>query len=137
MTERMKNIDLALIYELWNEYGSAVHDGDLERWMALWVDDGKRMAPNAPASIGLEQIRAAAGPLFDLFIFEAFRVSPDEVQILGDRAYAHGTFAYSMTPKEGGDLIEDNGKFLTILQKQADGSWKIEIDCFNSDLPAV
>lgn len=136
MTERMKNIDVALIYELWNEYASALHDGDLERWITLWIDDGKRMAPNAPACNGLGQIRAAVEPLFDLFKFEAFDVSPDEIQILGDRAYSHGTFAFSMMPKAGGGLIDDNGKFLTILEKQADDSWKIAVDCFNSDLPA-
>lgn len=135
MTERIRNVDLALIHELWNEYASAVLDGDLERWMGLWIEDGKRMAPNAPANMGLEQIRAAAKPLFDLFRFEVFDVSPALVRILGDTAYSHGAFAFSMTPTEGDEMIEDSGKFLTILQKQADGSWKIAVDCFNSDLP--
>ena len=104
--------------------------------MSLWVDDGKRMAPNAPASVGLDQIRVAVEPLFELFDFEEFNVNLDEVRILGDRAYSHGAFAFSMTPLAGGDLIEDSGKFLTILDKQADGSWKIAVDCFNSDMPA-
>ena len=27
------------------------------------------------------------------------------------------------------------GKYLTILKKQTDGSWKIYRDCFNSDVP--
>jgi uncharacterized protein (TIGR02246 family) len=133
--EREMVSDVAQIYDVWKAYGSAVYEGDLNRWLALWIDDSKRLAPNAPASVGLEQIRIAVEPLFELFDFEAFGVNPDEVQILGDQAYSHGTYGFSMMPKAGGDVIEDRGKFLTILEKQVDGSWKIAVDCFNSDLP--
>lgn len=54
-----------------------------------------------------------------------------DVQILGQRAYSHGTFDITVTPKEGGDTLELQGSFLTILEKQDDDSWKIAIDCFN------
>jgi len=54
---------------------------------------------------------------------------------LGDRAYSHGLYGFSMTPKAGGDTTKVTGKFLTIFQKQADGSWKIAIDCFNYSPP--
>jgi ketosteroid isomerase-like protein len=40
-----------------------------------------------------------------------------------------------MTPKEGGQTIRGRGKFLSILKKQADGSWKFAIDCFNDNTP--
>jgi len=40
-----------------------------------------------------------------------------------------------MTPKAGGKTIKLDGKYLTILERQADGSWKIAIDCFNSNVP--
>jgi ketosteroid isomerase-like protein len=133
--EREMVSDVAQIYDVWKAYGSAVYEGDLNRWLALWIDDSKRLAPNAPASVGLEQIRIAVEPLFELFDFEAFGVNPDEVQIFGDQAYSHGTYGFSMMPKAGGDVIEDRGKFLTILEKQVDGSCKIAVDCFNSDLP--
>ena len=68
MTERMKNIAVALIYELWNECTAACHNGDLECLMSLWIDDGIQMAPDAPRRVGKEQIRAAMQPTFDLFI---------------------------------------------------------------------
>jgi ketosteroid isomerase-like protein len=51
-----------------------------------------------------------------------------------ERAYSHGTYAFTMTSRrEGGDTLEISGKFLTILEKQVDGSWKIAIDRFNYD----
>ena len=128
--------DVAKVKEVFSQYASAVKDGEVERWMSLWSTDSKRLAPNAPASVGAEEIQVAIGPLFELFDFEEFIVNPDEVQILGDHAYSHGTYSFLMTPKAGGATIEDSGKFLTILEKQADGSWKIAVDSFNTSLPA-
>ena len=136
MTERMKNIDVAQIYELWNEYADAWCTGDIERWIALWTDDGVQMPPGAPRNVGKEQIRKANQPGMDQNDYE-MKIIPDEVQVLGDRAYCHGLGGFTMTPKEGGDAAEFVGKFLTILQKQVDGSWKIAIDCFNSDAPSA
>ena len=117
-----------------NEYVGAMRDGDMERWIALWVPEGKQMPPNAPARVGLEQIREGNRPMLELFNTE-MSVFPDEVRVLGDHAYTHGNYDYSLTPKEGGEAITGSGKFLTILKKQADGSWKIAIDCFNDNAP--
>lgn len=92
------------------------------------------MPPGAPRRVGRALIRAEAKPLFDLFDNRT-AVYPEEIQVLGDLAYTHGKYEIAMTPKEGGDSLEIKGKFLTILRKQVDGSWKIAIDCFNSDTP--
>ena len=35
-----------------------------------------------------------------------------------------------------GEKMAGAGKFLTIFQKQDDGSWKIARDCFNGNGPA-
>lgn len=127
--------DVVKVKEVFEEYASAGAAGDLERWMSLWSADSKRLAPNAPASMGAQEIRVAVGPVFELFDFEEFIVNPEEVRIFGDHAYSLGTYSFLMAPKAGGDTIEDSGKFLTILEKQADGSWKIAVDSFNTSLP--
>ncbi|MCP5094586.1 MAG: SgcJ/EcaC family oxidoreductase [Chloroflexi bacterium] len=132
MTERIKNIDVSLVYEVWNEYTASVNAGDLERWMELWVDDGIRMSPSdfGPRQIGKDEIRAVMQPGFDAFKYE-IAINPEGVQILGEEAYSHGVFDLTLTPKVEGDTLELKGKFLTILAKQSDGCWKIAIDCFN------
>jgi ketosteroid isomerase-like protein len=40
-----------------------------------------------------------------------------------------GTFAISGSPAAG------QGKFLNVLKRQPDGSWKVAISIFNSDRP--
>ena len=36
-----------------------------------------------------------------------------------------------VTPKEGGETVEEKGKVLEILQRQPDGSWKIAREIWN------
>lgn len=129
--ERDMASDVAQVYALWNEYVAACQNDDLNRWMSIWVDDGIQMAPDSPSRIGKQQIRAAMQPTFDLFTMSNMIINTEQVQVLGDQAYSHGTYTFDMAPKEGGEISSFSGKFLDILEKQADGSWKIAIDCHN------
>jgi len=133
--ERNLVSDVAQIYKMWIEYAAAINDGDINRWISLWIDDGIQMPPDVPRSVGVPQIRGSIEPIFEIINFENFHINTDEVHILGDQAYTHGLFFTSMTPKNGGETIDVTGKFLTILTKQADGFWKIAVDCFNSNSP--
>jgi len=63
--ERIINTDVALVYDLWKEYADAWSAGDMERWIALWIDDGIQMPPGMPRNIGKEQIRTANQPGMD------------------------------------------------------------------------
>lgn len=131
-TERLKASDMAKIYKLWNEYAAAINDEDTERWSALWCNNAVRMPPDAPQSLGKEQIQKLSQFQIDHF-HTKLSINPEVVCILGDKAYTYGTFTSVATPKQAAHEgeFQRNGKFLTILEKQADGSWKILIDCYN------
>jgi uncharacterized protein (TIGR02246 family) len=131
MRERVQVADVAQVYELWNEAAAAANEGDIERWISLWIDDGIQMPPGAPRRVGKAEIRRAMQPLFRLFKTSKMIIQPEEVRILGDRAYSHGTYELEIAPKRGGETRSCSGKFLDILEKQVDGSWKIAIDCHN------
>ena len=77
--------DVAQVYEVWNEYAAAANAGDLERWMALWIDDGIQMPPDVPRRVGKEQIRVEMLPFFDLFDTSNMIIHTEEVRILGDQ----------------------------------------------------
>jgi uncharacterized protein (TIGR02246 family) len=94
------------------------------------------MPPGAPRRVGKEQIRREMQLLFDLFDTGNMSIQTEEVRILGNWAYSHGTYEFQMTPKEGGETRSYSGKFLDVLEKQVDGSWKIAIDCHNYDAPS-
>lgn len=132
--ERVQVSEVAKIKDLWHEYVASVNASDLERWLAIWVEDGIQLPPDAPRRSGKAMIRAEMQPLIELFDWQ-MAVYPDKIQVLGEEAYAYGLYEFVITPKEGGDSMGSNGKFLTILRKQIDESWKIVIDCFNYDAP--
>lgn len=126
--------DVAAINEIWIQYASSFSSGDLDSWISLWADHGIQMAPDAPAVIGKEQIRAKYESIFPQFIFK-LAIANEEVRVAGDWAFSTGTYTASITPKAEGETAEVAGKYLTILERQTDGSWKIVRDCFNSNAP--
>lgn len=126
--------DITAIKEIWNQYTFTCETGDLDRWISLWIDNGIQMPPDTPARIGKEQIRAEMKSLFDQFIIK-IPITCKEVRVAGDLAFSRGTYSISTTPKAGGETIKRSGKYLTILERQADGSWKIARDCFNFNAP--
>ncbi len=61
----------------------------------------------------------------------------EETKVLGDMAYDRGTFVMTMTPKDGSPNVTENGKYLVLLQRGADGLWKVAREIGNSNDPMV
>ena len=133
--ERGNKADIAALKEILNKYAATCHAGDLDGWISLWTDDGIQMYPGAPSRVGKEQIRAGMKPAFDHFILKIAIAPEMEARVSGNLGFTRGTYTLSMVPKEGGETSVFDGKYLTILEKQTDGSWKIARDCFNSNAP--
>jgi len=126
--------DVAAIENVLNQYAVAMNSGDLELWLSLHADNIVKMVPDAPAILGKEELRAHFTPIFDNFTNE-MTLYPEEAQADGDLGYAWGNYTLSMTPIAGGDTAFLDGKYLTIYKRQADGSWKMSHDCYNSYVP--
>jgi ketosteroid isomerase-like protein len=67
--------------------------------------------------------------------YESLQFSHVEMDGAGDMAYVYGTYTMVMAAAEGEEPAEDHGKYIEIWKRQADGSWKVALDIFNSDLP--
>ena len=126
--------DISAINNNIEQYTSSMNAGDLDGWISLWADDAIQLAPGAPAVIGKEQIRAKYESIFPLFVFN-MNIANEEVKIDGNLACSHGNYTVSMTPKAGGETIVIDGKYLSIEERQADGSWRIIRSCFNDNAP--
>jgi uncharacterized protein (TIGR02246 family) len=122
----------AAVESIWNEYSASLNAGDLDRWLGLWTEDGIQMPPGEPAVVGKKRIRTRNGAFLDRFTFD-MTITNEEVQAAGDWAYARGAYKAKLTPKAGGDAVPIDGKYMTVLVRQADGSWKIHRDIFNSN----
>ena len=67
--------------------------------------------------------------------FEDMQLNQVEVDGAGDIAYVYGTFSMILMLPDVEEPVPDAGKYIEIWRRQADGSWKIVMDIFNSDLP--
>lgn len=118
----------------WAKAGAAK---DLERTLSFMADDATEMVPNTPTATGKTALRKAWG---DMFSAPGFAISwqPTKVEVArgGDLGYSIGAYQTTMNDKSG-KPVTDRGKYVTIWKKQADGTWKVIVDAFNSDLPAA
>ena len=126
--------DIAAIEDALNLYGVAMNTGDLELFLSLHADDIVKMGPGAPATFGQEELRASTKPLFDNFTTE-MDYNREEIQVNGDWGFARGTFTATMTPKAGGEPLYMDAKTMALWKRQADGSWKLARNCYNSNVP--
>jgi uncharacterized protein (TIGR02246 family) len=92
------------------------------------------MPPGESPVIGKPNILARNSAVFEPFQV-TMTITNEEVVAQNDWAFARGAYEASLTPKAGGDDLTIDGKYMTILQKQSDGTWKIYRDIFNSNVP--
>ena len=99
---------------------------------AYYAPDATVLPPNAAAVKGNEALIAffASFPPLSNVVFEQV-----EVDGAGGLAYVWGTYSIDMLPPGTESPINDSGKFVEIWRKQKDGSWRVTLDIFNSDLP--
>ena len=62
-------------------------------------------------------------------------IEPIEVREAGDLTIEYGRYTLGMEP-EGANAMTDLGKYIVVHEAQDDGSSKIVLDIFNSNLPA-
>jgi uncharacterized protein (TIGR02246 family) len=132
-TEINTDADVAAINEIWNSYSSSLNDGDIDSWLSLWTKDGVQMPPDEPRVVGKDQLRQRNGGALDLFAVD-IEITNEEVEVDGSLAYSRGHYVATFSPKDGAQPIPVDGKFMTILKRQTDGSWKIHRDIFNSNV---
>ena len=56
-----------------------------------------------------------------------------ELSVNGDMAHDIGTYTLTIQPEEG-EAFSDNGKYVEIWKRE-NGSWKIDLLIFNSNVP--
>jgi len=101
--------------------------GDHAGVAALYTSDGMVMPPNGPTVTGPAAIAQFMGGFPKM---TSFQLANEVIEGRGDMAYIQGRYSMSM---EG--LAPDSGKYVEIRHRQADGTWPIAMDIFNSDVP--
>jgi len=108
---------------------------DVAAFLAMVDESGSMLSPNTPILSGKDAVgqwatAVMSNPGFAL----SWKPSMVEVSASGDMGYTIGTYELKLQDPKG-NLIADNGKYMTVWKKQSDGTWKVIADMFNTDLP--
>jgi uncharacterized protein (TIGR02246 family) len=126
--------DVAGIRSADSVFVAAANAGDAERVAEVYAEDGAVLAPNLPPQKGRTAVKAFWGGFLDAYTVR-FEVTSDTIEGRGDLAYNQGHYRFTAVPKaKGVPGVADEGKFLEILKKQPDGSWKYVVDMYSSNL---
>ncbi|MDA2924020.1 DUF4440 domain-containing protein [Acidobacteria bacterium AH-259-L09] len=130
-----READVEAINKLAEEYTVAFNAGDSATIVGLFANDGVLMPPDAPVRAGNQAIESWYQTRFDQFTIEQ-SISPEETEVAGDWGFGRGTYKSKFTPKDAGEAIDIEGKYIAILGRQPNGSWKITRLIWNRNNPA-
>jgi uncharacterized protein (TIGR02246 family) len=127
--------DEAAIRGVDSAWARAATAGDAAALTALYTSDAMLLPPfeqavkgDAVKKYNEGMTSAVSGPT---------ELTTQTVEGQGDLAYAVGAYRATLTPKKAGakPLPVETGKYLEVLKKQSDGSWKIAYDMWSADAP--
>jgi ketosteroid isomerase-like protein len=117
------------------EFTKANIDGDLEKIYSYYSDDAVFMPNYGPMAKGKSKMIQEEKEMRDSgFKIHSFNLNTMEVWGCGNMVYETGTYGISLTLPGMGNPVPDNGKYLTVWQKDSDGSLKIKYDIWNTDM---
>lgn len=123
--------DIAAHREMSQQFLDHAHAKDWQALSEMYEEDAVVMQMNTPMLVGRKAIRdywAAFPPIAEL------RFVDDGIVGGGDLVYVYGRYWLTF---EDPDLPADQGKYLDVRRRQADGSWKYVAEAANSSLAGM
>lgn len=99
-----------------------------------YAEQGRVMAPNSPASVGREAIKAGLTPF--MAMKPDLKQTTEALVVNGPLAIERGVYTISFTPPGSPAPIQENGKYM-VHWHNIDGKWLKVDEIWNSDLPAL
>lgn len=98
--------------------------GDAEAWADLFAKGAILMPLGEPEVTTRQGMVEYAKKTFDKFDLN-LSITPVEIEVFGDWAFARTAITGTFTPKTGGKSVQANLKEIALYRRQSDGSWKL------------
>ena len=113
----------------------ATIEGNYSLGLNYYTSDAISMPNQSPMVQGLDSIKKQNDVMMQSGAkFKTFETKTLQVKSCGNQVIEIGTYKMSMTIPGMPNDFEDHGKYLTIWEKQADGSLKIKTEMWNTDV---
>jgi len=127
--------DVAAIKASFDEFVQHYNACDFERVMSFYAENSIQMPPNEPIHKGKEAVLLAYQKTRELSDEHFDSSAVEDVRVFGDIAIAWGIDTGTSTPKSGGDPVKYSLKWLTVLERQSNGTWKWIYEMWNDNDP--
>ena len=107
-----------------DQFVSMWNAGDLDGLGPMIAEDAVLLQPAGPVLEGRESILANMSQSYDIALLQQ-SATVDEVVLLGDHAYARGTWSLDPTPEAGPAVMAMNGKWSVVYQPAAGDGWQV------------
>jgi uncharacterized protein (TIGR02246 family) len=110
----------------------AVNASDVSGVVAVWADEGVLMPPHHPAVRGRAAIELYFSQLFAGRRFE-FSFTGSHIRVADGLAVEQLAYTATVWSADGGAPARDTGKGIHVYRRDANGSWRLTADIWNSD----
>jgi uncharacterized protein (TIGR02246 family) len=117
------------------KFCEALRQGDTAAVASLYTDDARLLPPNSEIIQGKQDVETFWGGAMQMGVKDAILTTVDVIG-MGDMVFEIGKYVLTIQP-EGQDAVEDSGKYIVLWKKVADGEWKLHVDIWNTNLPAL
>jgi uncharacterized protein (TIGR02246 family) len=132
-----RDADIKTVQDVEAAWVNDIRTKDVNKFASYYADDASLLLANTPRISGRDNIKAAFKPMMaDPHFAFTFQSTRAEASKGGDLVYTSGIYSITQTDPKDKTPDIDEGKYLTVFKKQADGSWKAVAHAMNSDLPA-
>lgn len=132
-TKNYKNPITGILMKTDADFSSmSVKEGMFRAFLSYISDDGVLLHDNSYPSKGKEALQESFAGRSDTSFILTWEPLFEKISESGDLGYTYGT--WTNTDKASGQVSK--GTYVTIWQKQKDGSWKFVLDSGTQGLPA-
>jgi len=133
--EPLAAMDIAAIRATDSAFATAMGAGDAAGAAAIYLPDAHVLPPEAAPVEGREAIQQFIAGFLGAY-HVTIAVSADAIEGRGDLAYARGHYTLEGTPRAAGTPpLREDGKFLEVLRRQPDGTWRYAVDMWSPNGP--
>jgi ketosteroid isomerase-like protein len=126
--------DTKAINTLYRDWSKATAERGAEGYVSFWAAERPAvLPPDAPAVEGKEAIRQWIQKVLDESTVRVASFVPGPMHVANGWATFRFTMSGERLPKKGGTPVPFNYKYLDVLQKQVDGSWKFVYRMWNQN----
>ena len=124
--------DIAAITAVSKARADAFNQGNAAGIAVHFTDDALLMAPDQPTLKGKAAVQSYYQHIFDEYETR-LRSYYEEVKVSGQISYGRGFAEVALSPKQGGQALTSTAKYINIMKREADGTWKTTHDIWNGN----